>query len=152
MGQIADRLSDIAKRCRDLSPLREPITRVLTGGNKRDRMQGLDWHGQKFKELKPYTIAHRKSASGRVNPNAPPLVPGGELSRVIADYRVQVIAGPGELRILGGWPTFPEIEGHIRGAGRLPVRDPLGFARRDVQWVRGMMAPYVMKRKWRPWG
>jgi hypothetical protein len=148
MGRIADRLSDIAKRCNDLSPLREPVTRVLVEGNKRDRLAGLDWHGQPLAALKPYTIAHRKSASGPVsNPNAPPLVPGGERSRVIADYRVQVIAGPGELRILGGWPDFPEIEAHILGEGRLPVRDPLGFAEQDIQAVRGMMAPYVMRGK-----
>lgn len=139
MGKIAERLADIARRGGDLSPLAEPIRRVLWEGNKERALAGEDAQGNRFAPLSPATIARRKG-------NGPPLAPRGASSRIVTGYVVSVLAGIGRLSFTGSWPELDWVQYHADGTKRMPRRDPFGFRQRDLDRVREMVREYVMRK------
>lgn len=141
VSPVAERLSDIARRCGDLSPLRDPIRRILVEGNRSRALAGVDAQGQPFAPLAPSTLRRRKGGG-------PPLAPLYSASRVVSQYVVDVQAGPGRLSFTGAWPRQRWMEYHHTGTRRMPRRDPYGFRRQDLDAIRPMLNDYVLKRGW----
>lgn len=139
-SKIAERLSDIARRCGDLSPLREPIRKVLVEGNKARALAGVDPQGRAYARLAASTLS-RRAGTG------PPLAPRYAASRVVTQYVVNVQAGPGRLSFTGSWPNVHFMEYHERGGRYLPQRRVFGFRRQDIDAIRPMLSDYILKRK-----
>lgn len=102
--------------------------------------QGLDRRGDPMVPISAYTRAHRRSAMGWPDPNAPPLIPAHGLSRTRSllhgragkDYaefywRFDAVTGRHWGKILGY---------HRAGAGRLPKRDVIGISPRGLTEIR----------------
>lgn len=140
MGKLSQRCSDIARRCGDLSALREPIRKRLWEGNAAAVMAGQTPTGQTVAPLAKSTLKGRKG-------NGPPRAPRGRSSRVVAGYVVSVDAGPGRLSFTGSWPDFRPVEYLDRGTRRMPARPTLGFRPADLDWIRGRLGEHVMKGK-----
>jgi len=140
-SKIAERLSDIAKRCGDLSPLKEPIRQVLWEGNKIRSLRGVDVQGNKFAPLAISTLRNRKGFG-------PPLAPHWSDSRVVTQYVVNVQAGVGRLSFTGAWPGLYWMEYHQTGTRHMPARPPYGFRKIDIDAIRPMLNSYVMKGRW----
>lgn len=138
MPLLANRISELARRCGDLSPIAGDVRAILTEGNKRRALAGIDFMGRPYAPLAPSTWASRKGSG-------PPLAPRSAQSRVVTDYTVQVTADPGRLTFAASWPDVPFMEYHIHGTRRMPRRDPLGFADTELYQVRHLMAGYVMR-------
>ena len=136
---LKDRLSDIARRCGDLSPLREPVRKILVEGNKARALAGVDAQGRPFAPLAASTLARRRGSG-------PPLAPRGTQSRVVTQYVVNVQAGVGRLSFTGAWPSVHFMEFHATGTRYMPKRDPYGFRQVDLDRIRPMLADYVLKR------
>jgi hypothetical protein len=82
VGLIHDRVSDIARKCGDLSSLQEPIRSRLVEGNRQVIMSGTSpGSTAKVAPLAPSTLRRRKG-------NGPPRAPRGEASRVVAGCEV----------------------------------------------------------------
>ena len=139
MGKLLERLSDIARRAGDLTPLREPIRRILWEGNRDRALAGTDAEGRAFAPLAASTLKHRDGSG-------PPQAPHGAGSRVVTDYVVDVQAGPGRLSFTGSWPGLAWMIYHIRGTRRMPRRDPLGFTRSTLDRARTLLREHVMKK------
>ncbi|MDE2506811.1 MAG: hypothetical protein KGM43_06345 [Planctomycetota bacterium] len=136
-----ERVSELAKRCGDLSPIADPVRRVLFDGNRASRLAGVDFAGRKLAPLAPSTLRKPRS-------NPTPLIPRGESSRMIAGYVVHVDAGPGRLRFLGSWPSLGVLINYFATGTRfMPRRDPLGFREVDLAEIRTLMRDYVAKGK-----
>lgn len=139
MGKISERLADIARRGGDLSPLGEPVRRVLWEGNRERALAGENAQGVRFAPLAASTLKHRKGTG-------PPGAPRGASSRVVTGYVVSVIAAVGRLSFTGSWPGLDWIKYHATGTKRMPQRDPFGFRQRDLDKVRQMLREYVMRK------
>lgn len=138
MGAIAERLSEIARRCGDLSPLREPVRRLLWEGNRERALAGVDAQGRRYDVLAASTLEHRDGSG-------PPLAPRGPQSRIVTGYVVDVRAGVGRLSITGSWPELPWVEYHHTGGKRLPRRDPFGWREKDLEACRMLLGEHVLK-------
>jgi hypothetical protein len=101
----------------------------------RSLLQGLGADGTTLRRLAPYAIKHRKSAMGPAEPDAPPLIPAGELSRTIALLTGRAFADRAEwfwrTDPITGLPWGRVLHWHRIGAGRLPVRDVIGLSFED---------------------
>jgi hypothetical protein len=112
----------------------------------RSLLQGLGADGATLRRLTPYTIKHRRSAMGPAEPDAPPLIPAGELSRTIALLTGRAFGDHAEwfwrTDPITGLPWGRVLHWHRIGAGGLPVRDVIGLSfedwmeilRRGQQW------------------
>lgn len=140
MGKLAERCSDIARRCGDLSPLREPVRARLWEGNKAAILAGQTPQGAEVAALAASTQKRRKGGG-------PPRAPRGAASRVVAGYVVTVSAGPGQLSFTGTWPDFDAI-GYLDGGTKfMPARPTLGFRPVDLDWIREQLGSYVIRGK-----
>lgn len=137
MGAVFERISDIAKRCGDLSPLQEPVRARLWEGNAFNVLAGLTFDNVPVAPLKASTLRRRYE-------NGPPRAPNGSASRAVHFYTITVNAGVGDLRFIAGWPGFPEIEYLHYGNPNMAARPTIGFRPQDLQWIREQMAPYVL--------
>lgn len=108
----------------------------------RELAEGLDAFGNPLKPIAPSTRAHRHSAMGPADPNAPPLTPAYGRSRTRS-----LLTGRAHARehyALFFWKSDPvsgkhwgEVLGYHRaGKGRLPVRDVIGLSPEGLQEVR----------------
>lgn len=138
MGKITEHLADIARRGGDLSPLGEPVRRVLWEGNRERALAGEDAQGRRYDSLSPATLKRRKGSG-------PPLAPRGAASRIVTGYVVSVIAAMSRLTFTGSWPGLDWVQYHADGTKRMPRRDPFGFRQRDLDKVRTMVREYIMK-------
>jgi hypothetical protein len=138
-SKVAERLGDIARRCGDLSPLREPVRRILIEGNRARALAGVDAQGRRFAPLAASTLSRRRGTG-------PPLAPRYAASRVVTAYVVNVIAGPGKLSFTGAWPSVHFMEYHHTGTRYMPRRDPYGFRQQDIDRIRPMLGDYILKR------
>lgn len=152
MGKLAERCADIARRCDDLSPLVDPIKKRLWWGNREAVVQGVSPNGRPVAPLMPSTLARRKG-------DGPPRAPMRDKSRVITMYEVNVVAGPGKLSFIGGWPGFtPIIEYLSHGTSRMRARPTFGFREIDLDWIRKQMQSHIIQpsggggRNWWPFG
>jgi hypothetical protein len=139
-GKITERLQDIARRCGDLSPLREPIRKILIEGNRQRALAGVDAQGRPFAPLAASTLRYR---SGK----GPPLAPRFAGSREITGYVLDVQAGVGRLSFAASWPGQPWMEYHATGTRYMPKRSPYGFRQVDLDKIRPMMSDYILKRR-----
>jgi hypothetical protein len=135
-----ERLADLARKCGDLTPLREPVKQVLIRGNRERALAGTDAQGRDFDELAPSTLKRRRG-SGK------PLAPRGAQSRVVTAYEVDVTAGTGRLSFIGGWPSLPWMEYHHTGTARMPRRDPYGFTAKTLERVRELLREHYRENR-----
>jgi hypothetical protein len=148
-GKITERLSDIARRCGDLSPLQEPVRRILIEGNKVRALAGVNAQGVPFAPLAASTLRGSRIHGGPVlRRQGPPLAPHYAGSRVVTGYVVNVIAGPGKLSFAASWPSAPWMIYHHTGTRYMPRRDPYGFRKQDLDAIRPLMNQYILKRGW----
>jgi hypothetical protein len=142
---LTERLSDIARRCGDLSPIKEPVRKILVEGNKARALAGVNAQGQAFAPLAASTLRYRRGTG-------PPLAPRGTQSRVVTQYVVNVTAGVGRLSFTGAWPSVHFMEFHATGTRYMPRRDPYGFRQVDLDKIRPMLSDYVLQRRgWWSW-
>jgi hypothetical protein len=137
--EYRQQLSELARRCGNLSPLAAPVRQVLVDGNRERALAGTDAQGRAFAPVKAST---RKTRGGP----GPPLAPRGASSRIVTGYVVAVLAGVGRLTFTGSWPGLPWVEYHRTGTKRMPRRDPFGFRRRDLNRVADMLRKHVFRR------
>ena len=135
----------------DLSPegvrrdyWREAVRLVKVAKDK-DLAAGIDAKGKPLAPIKPYTRAHRKSAMGPPDPNAPPLTPAHGLSRTRAWFDGRAYIDHAEFFWRNAWGVI--LEYHRVGAGRLPVRDVIGLAPKSLAWVERNLAAWWAARK-----
>lgn len=139
MGKLLERCQDLARRCGDLSALREPVRDRLWEGNKGAVLAGLTPLGAPVAPLLPLTLKRRKGGG-------PPRAPMGAGSRVVAGYVVAVDAGPGRLAFTGSWPGFsPVIEYLDAGTSRMAARPTFGHRPTDLDWVRDRLRAHVLR-------
>jgi hypothetical protein len=137
-GPAAERLADLARRCGDLTPLREPVRQILVDGNRERSLAGTDPQGRSFAALAASTLRRRRGTG-------PPLAPRGAQSRVVTAYEVDVLAGAGRLSFTGSWPSLPWMEYHHSGTARMPARNPYGFRQQDLDEVRALLVRHVVR-------
>jgi hypothetical protein len=146
---ITERLSDIARRCGDLSPLREPVRRILIEGNKVRALAGVDAQGRPFAPLAASTLRGSRIHGGPVlRRQGPPLAPHYAGSREVTGYTLDIQAGVGRLSFAASWPGQPWMIYHHTGTPRMPRRDPYGFRQQDLDLIRPMMSQYILKKGW----
>lgn len=134
--KIRERIADLAKRSGDLTPLREPVRKILWEGNRSRALRGVDWQGQPFAPLAASTLARRDG-------DGPPLAPHRAASRIVTGYVVNVIAGSGKLSFTGAWPGVDFVEYFVTGTKWMPKRDPLGFDDASLGRVHDLLKNYV---------
>jgi hypothetical protein len=137
-GPTAERLADLARKCGDLTPLREPVRQILVDGNRERSLAGTDPQGRSFASLAASTLRRRRGSG-------PPLAPRGAQSRVVTAYEVDVLAGAGRLTFTGSWPSLPWMEYHHTGTARMPARNPYGFRQQDLDEVRDLLVRHVVR-------
>jgi hypothetical protein len=139
-GPAAERLADFARRCGDLTPLREPVRQILVDGNRERSLAGTDPQGRSFASLAASTLRRRRGTG-------PPLAPRGAQSRVVTAYEVDVQAGTGRLDFVASWPSLPWIEYHVTGGRYLPVRNPFGFRSKDLEAIRELLSDHIARQR-----
>lgn len=109
------------------------LERLMLEDNRDGLLLGQDRDGVPMAPLAARTIRYRRSAMGKADPNAPPLIPARAKSRAISRYRVTSRRrADGQWVMLGAWMDFvtkrdaPILLFHADGSARLPVRDILG--------------------------
>jgi hypothetical protein len=138
MGAVQERISEIARRCGDLTPLKVPVRKVFVDGNRARALAGTDVNGQRFKELKPATLRNRPG-------DGPPQAPRRAESRIVTEYHVDVQAGLGRLTFAASWPEIWHwLTYHVTGTRYMKRRDPTGFRAADLDRTRGMLREHVM--------
>lgn len=111
---------------------RERIRSIVVEGNRSGIMAQTDKRGRRLADLAPSTLRNRKGGG-------PPLVPRGEASRFIANFRAEWIAEAGGYVLHCGWVGLDSKDGrpfgqfHLTGKGRLPRRDVGGI--RPATWA-----------------
>jgi hypothetical protein len=139
----AERLADLARKCGDLTPLREPVRQVLIQGNRARAVAGTDVEGIPYEDyapLAPSTLRRRRG-------DGPPLAPRYANSRIVTAYEVDVQVGTGRLSFIGGWPALPWMEYHHTGTARMPRRDPYGFTVKTLEEVRTLLREHYRKNR-----
>jgi hypothetical protein len=142
MPQLAEFYSQLANRCGDLSPLTTQVRDIFWQGNKEMILAGETPTGQRVAELTSYTVAHRSGAG-------PARAPHFAQSRIILEYEVLVMAGPGQLEVLGGWGGGfqPIVEMMHFGTKWMYNRPSIGFRPRDVDQVNKLTVAYILNPK-----
>jgi hypothetical protein len=135
-----ERLADLARKCGDLTLLREPVRQVLIQGNRARAVAGTDAQGRTFAPLAATTLKRRRGPG-------PPLAPRGAQSRAVTAYEVDVTAGTGRLSFIGGWPSLTWMEYHHTGTARMPRRDPYGFTAKTLEEVRTLLREHYQNKK-----
>lgn len=127
----------------DLAPLAARIREIMVADNARARAEGHDDQDRPFaplrggRPLSPSEVRQRGGAG-------PPLAPRGAASRIISGFEVELVPlDSGSVLARGSWPSFPELQYHVQGAGRLPVRDPIGLTPRGRAEVEAVVAEFV---------
>lgn len=139
MRAIKERVSDMAKRCGDLSPLREPIRQKFFDGNRQTIMAGVSpGSTAKVSPLAPSTLKRRKG-------KGPPRAPQGEASRIVAGCVVNVTASTGQLAFVKSYPGLDRVSEYLdRGTSRMPGRPFMNFRAVDTEWVRKQVSRHVI--------
>lgn len=137
MGAILDRLTDLARRCGDLSPIAPQVRDVFLLGNRERAMAGTDAAGRPFAPLARSTLKHRHGSG-------PPQAPTPS-AQIITGCEISVQAGPGRLSITQSWPGVRWVEYAISGTRRMPRRDPTGFRDQDKTKVAALMNDYITR-------
>jgi hypothetical protein len=138
-----ERLADLARKCGDLTPLREPVRQVLIQGNRVRAVAGTDVEGIPYEDyapLAPSTLRRRRG-------DGPPLAPRYANSRIVTAYEVDVTAGTGRMSFTGSWPSLPWMEYHHTGTARMPRRDPYGFTAKTLEEVRTLLREHYQNKK-----
>lgn len=138
-GGIGRRLSELARRVDDLTPLVAPVRQILIDGNRERSLAGTDAQGRPFAPLAPSTLRSRTGTG-------PPLAPHRAQSRVVTGYHVDVRTDRGTLTFAASWPDQPWMEYHHTGTPRMPKRDPYGFREQDLERVRALLREHIMRK------
>jgi hypothetical protein len=102
----------------DFTPLAERVAAIMIEDNRSGLLAGLDCFGDEMTPVTESTIRRGRGGDG------PPLIPRGEASRAISDYRVDIEDIPSGKRLTGSWPDTPFIRYHVTGTKHMPPRDP----------------------------
>jgi hypothetical protein len=140
LANLSDRVSDIARRCGDLTPLAQPVRQILFDGNRANKVRGLDPRGVRYARLSPYTLRVRP------RPGNIPFVTTGDSSLIIRDCYISVRAGVGQLSFTQSWPNTFWIEYHRTPTYNRPARDPFGYRQIDINDIKEMMGAYITQR------
>lgn len=139
----------------DYAPLAEAWGGIIEVDNHDGVLAGLDGWGRPLHALAPSTIKHRKSAMGEADPNAPPLIPAWERSRVISAFTSgwtwqKLGQGRQKYVVIGAWENvFTTKKGvqflpfHFRGEGHLPRRDLAHIRPDGLKAARAALRDFV---------
>ena len=141
IGILRERMADLARRCGDLSPIREPVRRILWEGNRENKTRGLAPDGTRY-PLVALSTQKRRPRPGRI-----PFMTRGAASTIVTGFVVDVQAGPGRLTFTGGWPGLGWPEYHVNPWRTRPARDPYGWRRVDLEDCRELMRDHVVRRR-----
>lgn len=154
-GRLSDRLKALGEL--DYGPLAEVWGAIIEEDNRRGVLQGLDGWGRPLVPIAQSTRRHRKSAMGAADPNAPPLIPAWERSRVISAFTSGWIwerhGSVQKYTVIGAWENvFTSSSGvqflpfHFRGEGKLPRRDLAHLRPDGVAAARRALRAFVEGR------
>jgi len=121
------------------------VVRLGKLAKSRELKAGIDRYGRAFAPLKPITIERRHSDMGPADPTAPPLIPAHGLSRTSAWFDGRAFPDRAEFFWRNDWGKI--LHFHRIGAGRLPVRDTIGFAPGTIAFLRAQMARWWADRR-----
>lgn len=137
-----DNFDDIIAMCDrmshpDLTPLAERLREIMIRDNRDGLLASTDSFGDPMTALEPSTIRRGRGGDG------PPLVPRGDASRAISDYRVEVEPGDRGITLIGLWPTTPFIHYHVTGTKHMVSRDPTGLRPSGQDAVRSALHDFA---------
>lgn len=127
------------------------VVTLVKERNEYDRARGLDRFGHKLPGISRYTRAHRRSAMGQADPNAPPLTPADAASRTVAWFDGRAFPDHAEFFWRKGWGKI--LGYHQRGAynhwskRNLPIRDVIGISPKSLRWVQKNAALWWENRR-----
>lgn len=121
------------------------VVRLVKDANEFERARGRDRFGRKLTPISRYTRAHRRSAMGPADPNAPPLTPADGASRTVAYFDGRAHADHAEFFYRNGWGKI--LNFHRIGAGRLPVRDVIGISPASLRKVTGQALAWWQNKR-----
>lgn len=152
-GSFIRRIRLLQAAADDAGQIMPELERIAWEDNRDGLLAGQDKDGAPFVPLSPYTIRHRRSATGTADPNAPPLIPARNRSRAIANYRVTSFRkSKGTWVLLGAWQNVLSAKGvpflgfHAEGAGRLPVRDIFGVRPEGQAKISAALKTWLLSR------
>lgn len=142
---LADEIRRLTDFHLDLAPLGDLIAQQLIAENRLARHTAEDRFGGILPDVTETTRDRRRRDGG--DPSAPPFLPHGDGSRVVANFFVRVLpAGEQAIRVESGWTGVPWLAFHAEGAAHLPVRDILGMSPEMDQWISDVFSEYVRLR------
>lgn len=121
----------------DLTPLAETLRGIMIRDNREGLLAGTDSFGDPMTALEPSTIKRGRGGDG------PPLVPRGDASRAISDYRVEVEQEPGRMVLTGLWPSTTFVHYHVTGTKYMVSRDPTGLRPDGQDRVRSALHDFA---------
>ena len=123
----------------DFAPLAPRIVALMEEANREMRLQQQDRYGRTMPDVEWY--------AGRPGPG-PALVPRGEGSRAITEYRcVVVYLGPNLLRIQAGWTESARfLQYHVDAWKGRPERDILGLPMWVEERLDALIDPFIDER------
>lgn len=104
-----------------LMPLALKVAAIMVEDNRIGLLASTDSFGDPMTELEPSTIRRGRGGDG------PPLIPRGEASRLISDYRVDIRPDDDRTLLVGTWPDSPFVHFHATGTKHMVSRDPVGI-------------------------
>lgn len=122
---------------------------TLEEDNEQGILKGQDGFGNPMVPIAETTKKYRKSAVGKADPNAPPMIPCYALSRVIANYVTAFYRDGVRWVVIGAWENVlskkgvPFLPFHFRGEGHLPVRNLAHIRPWGMQRAREQLAARV---------
>jgi hypothetical protein len=154
---FAVRIEALRRASGDISPVLPELEQLAWEDNEAGLLAGQDRDGQPLAPLAARTIRYRRSATGRADPHAPPLIPARRQSRAIAHYRVTSSRrSERSWVILGAWANVVSARGvpflgfHAGGAGRLPVRDIFGVRPAGQKKISEALEAWLMSKWGKP--
>lgn len=146
---------DLAYRIAGPSGRRRFWSAVADFGRRRyelERRMGIGVDGGSLAALSPVTIANRRSAgTPNPDPNAPPFIPGYDLSRTISLLRAQVtddgVWFTWARDPVSGLPWGQVLHWHATGQTSAPVRNVIGLSPAGVEAVRAQAARWWKFRR-----
>lgn len=121
----------------DLTPLAERLREIMIRDNRDGLLASTDSFGDPMTPVMESTIRRGRGGDG------PPLVPRGDASAAISDYRVGIEQEPGRIVLEGLWPSTPFIHHHVTGTKHMPSRDPTGLRPSGQDAVRSALHDFA---------
>lgn len=149
-----ERVQRLKAAAGDAAEVMPALEKLMWEDNRDGLLNWTDKNGRQMKKLSPHTIRYRKSAVGKADPKAPPLIPCWRRSRAIANYRLTSFQrGDGNWILLGAWVNVVSKQGvpflgfHATGTRNMPRRDIFGVRPEGRKRISAALKAWLLA-KW----